>query len=140
MMRNSAISRVASMIRRSAPIVAGVLTAMAIALPATVGVDDELGAVCGTGGTNRERVRLQVEDVKTIWRILPAMGRAPELEEGGPADIIVFDGEFDPSRLAAAGNPDGSVPDKLTSVVCVRLADGTPFVYHGVDLSGAEFR
>lgn len=86
---------------------------------------------CGLGGDVAASV--DVAEARHIWSILPAMGRAPELEmDSSPATVVVYS---KPVQAAVVGNR-GAAVQELNNAVCVISSSGDIDVYHNVSRAG----
>lgn len=83
-------------------------------------------------GPNGVIAAFDLQRARDIWTYLPAMARAPELENDEPTSVIVYDGEVETLLLGRAGLRRGA----LTDVVCVLLSNGDRIVYEGVSRTG----
>jgi hypothetical protein len=119
---------------RLAAIVAAVATAAAIFVPAVVGIGKSDAALACGGQSNDIETEFNIARPGDIWRIFPAMLRAPELEaDTEPAHVVVFRGAV---NLDAMVRAPGAVP-VVTDAVCVVQGDGTVNLYDSVSKAGA---
>ncbi len=100
------------------------------------GLSDEARSCGAEGNTILEE--FEVDAAKDLWKHLPKMLRAPELEtDSRPAHVIVFGGDFDTKGLDLAA--PGGKPASFQGVLCVIQADGTVNVYTDVALAGSRW-
>lgn len=119
-----------------APVAAGVVLGLAVLAPVATAtrMSDEVRQ-CG-GESNTIEADIQLDAARDVWKILPALGKSPELEvDDRPARLIVFSGEFDSSAIGFATK----VPARLSQVICVVQADGTVNLYVNVARNGSPF-
>jgi hypothetical protein len=90
---------------------------------------DERFAACGG---DAEALAAFPLDASEYLEHIPAMGRAPELEAGGPAFAVVFGPDFVPAT-SGPGQPQPAAPG--TRYVCVHAGD-VANVYGPIDISG----
>lgn len=133
-MRSQAISG-SRTFRRASAIVLASLTAAVIFVPSAIGVGKSQAAIACGGQNNDVQAEFDLSRPSDIWRVFPAMLRAPELEDDpAPAHVVVFGGDFLLDGLLAA---PGKVP-VVTDAVCVVQADGTVNLYDSVSKAGAK--
>lgn len=127
MNRNIALLLLAS---AGAGLLAGSTAAMGFGLSADPAVNR-----CGLHGA--VAASLDVAEARHIWTILPAMGRAPELEmDSSPASVVVY---AEPVQAAVLGNR-GAAVQELNNAVCVISSSGVVDIYHNVSRAGFESR
>ncbi len=114
----------------AAGLLAGGTAAVGFGLSADPAVNE-----CGLQGAVTASVDLA--EAHHIWTILPAMGRAPELEmDSSPASVVVYAG---PVRAAVLGNR-GAAVQELDNAVCVVSSSGEVGIYYNVSRAGFEPR
>jgi hypothetical protein len=82
---------------------------------------------------NRVRASFELASPADIWKVLPAMGKAPELlEDEGPAFVVIFDGDY------RAGWVGGATLNEQTvqNAVCVVTSSGSTNIYYDVSQQG----
>jgi hypothetical protein len=85
---------------------------------------------CGVDGV--VDVVFDVVDSSEVWQYLPAMKRAPELEEfSGRASVVVYAGTVQ----GLVHGRVGVSPKEFSGVVCV-LLDDRPIIYTNVSRAG----
>jgi len=90
-------------------------------------------------GADRNAVvaEFSIDAARDLWDYLPAMLRAPELEQDDrSAHVVIFAGEFDPSDVPMV--PTGQA-SQLNEVVCVIQADGTLNLYSSVSRANSKW-
>lgn len=116
-----------------AAIGAGATLAIGIAVVAGVTPDARLSQ-CGSDlGGNRVAASFEIPAARDIWKYLPAMGRAPELEEDDkPAFVVIFEGGYQAAWV------DGQTlrEQTVTDVICVVTERGSTNVYYDVSRQG----
>lgn len=116
-----------------AAIGAGATLAIGIAVVAGVTPDARLSQ-CGSDlGGNRVAASFEIPAARDIWKYLPAMGRAPELEEDDkPAFVVIFEGGYQAAWV------DGQTlrEQTVTDVICVVTESGSTNVYYDVSRQG----
>jgi hypothetical protein len=121
-------------IRFSAMVLAA-LTAAAVFVPAVIGIDKSDAALACGGRANTIQAEFNIARPSAIWRVFPAMLRAPELEEDSqPAHVVVFAGEV---NLEGMIRVPGPIP-KVKDAVCIIMSDGTVNFYDSVSKAGAK--
>jgi len=115
-------------------IITGV-AALLVAITVSAGaVADERLSRCGADLIgNRVSTAFAIDSAADIWNYLPAMGRAPELEEdSNPAFVVIFDGDY----RAAWLDRNVLAERTVTGVVCVLTSDGSVNIYYDVSRDG----
>lgn len=127
---------VAAMKRRTlipAAIGAGAMLAVGIAVAAGVTPDARLSQCGSELGGNRVAASFEIPAARDIWKYLPAMGKAPELEEDAkPAFVVIFEGDY---RAAWVDGPTLR-EQTVTDVICVVTESGSTNVYYDVSREG----
>ena len=92
---------------------------------------DPVVAGCGLG--NEIAGSYQLAQARHIWQFLPAMGRAPELEQDtSPASFVVYSGNVETLVSGRAGTQR----EQLHNAVCVLQSNGERIVYVNISRSG----
>lgn len=126
---------VMQVVARVLAIVLACLTAGAIFVPIVSGTSKSEASIACGGQTNQIAAEFDMTHASDIWKVFPAMLRAPELEDDkSPAHVIVFGGEYQLAGMIAAA---GEVPT-VEDAVCVVQADGTVNLYDSVSKVGAS--
>jgi hypothetical protein len=90
-------------------------------------------ARCG-GGTSVAAV-FDIARAADVWKYLPAMMQAPELEdESGPASVVVYRGAWQGLLVGRTGLQAG----KVQGAVCVLTQSGEVNVYSDVNMAGFQ--
>ena len=88
---------------------------------------------CG-GDRNQVQDDFMIDRPSDIWKVFPAMLKAPELEDDpNPAEVVVFSGNVNLSGMVAAGNDQVPMVDEA---VCIVQSDGTVNMYDNVSRAG----
>jgi hypothetical protein len=120
---------------RVAAVVTAVATAAAIFVPGVVGIAKSDAALACGGQGNDIETEFDIARPSDIWRVFPAMLRAPALEDDTePAHVVVFRGDV---NLDAMVRAPGNVP-LVSDAVCVVQSDGTVNLYDSVSKAGAK--
>lgn len=120
---------------RGSAIALACLTATLIFVPMVTGAGMSAAAISCGGTKNTVEREFDVARPSDIWKVFPAMLRAPELEaDTSPAHVVVFSGDFD---LSGGVGAPGTKP-LVQFAVCVVLTDGTPTLYDGVSRAGSN--
>ena len=128
-----------SLLGRLAPIVLGVAVGLLVLAPFAAAAQRSAQLRACGGESNTVLAEFDLAHARDIWQRLPAMLRAPELEQDErPAHVIVFGGSFETTDLGATGY-GGPKPQTLSDVVCVIQADGTLNIYYGVSREGTPW-
>ncbi len=121
-------------IRLSATLLAA-LTATAVFVPVAIGIDKTDTALACGGRANKIEAEFNIARPSHIWRVFPAMLRAPELEgDTQPAHVVVFKGEV---NLEGMIRVPGPIP-KVKDAICIISSDGTVDFYDNVSRAGAK--
>lgn len=116
-----------------AAIGAGAMLALWIAVAAGVTPDARLSQ-CGSDlGGNRVAASFEIPAARDIWKYLPAMGKAPELEEDDrPAFVVIFEGDYQAAWVDGPTLREQTVRD----VICVVAESGSINIYYDVSRQG----
>lgn len=116
-----------------AAIGAGAMLAIGIAVVAGVTPDARLSQCGSELGGNRVAAWFEIPAARDIWKYLPAMGRAPELEEDDkPAFVVIFEGDYQAAWVDGPTLREQTVSD----VICVLTDSGSTNVYYDVSRQG----
>lgn len=118
---------------RAISIAAGSLLVVGAMAVVTGAVDERLSRCGADLGGNHVAAAFEIDAARDIWDYLPAMGRAPELEEDGdPAYVVIFDGDY----RAAWVDRTTLAEQTVSGVVCVLTRSGSVNVYYDVSRDG----
>lgn len=121
---------------RISAIAAASLTAAIIFVPMVTGAGKSAASISCGGEKNAVEAEFVIDRPSDIWKVFPAMLRAPELEEDTePARVVVFKDGYDLNSMMSA---PGKIPP-VNGVVCVVQADGTVNLYDSVSAAGAKY-
>lgn len=116
-----------------AAIGAGTMLAVGIAAAAGVTPDARLSQCGSELGGNRVATSFEIPAARDIWKYLPAMGKAPELEEDDrSAFVVLFEGDY---RAAWVDGPTLR-EQTVSDVVCVVTESGSTNIYYDVSRQG----
>jgi hypothetical protein len=116
-----------------AAIGAGTMLAIGIAVAAGVTPDARLSQCGSELGGNQVATSFEIPAARDIWKYLPAMGKAPELEEDDrPAFVVIFEGEYHAAWVNGPTLREQTVSD----VICVVTESGSINIYYDVSRQG----
>ncbi len=131
-------TRTVSGLVHTAAIAAACLVAVLVFASEILGGGISAQAVACGGTRNAVEAEVDLERGSDIWRVFPAMLRAPELEqETGPVHVVVFKGKVDISKMLV-GRPSNVPP--VADAICVTTGSGEVFFYDSVSRAGSPYQ
>ena len=116
-----------------AAIGAGTMLAIGIAVAAGVTPDARLSQCGSELGGNQVATSFEIPAARDIWKYLPAMGKAPELEEDDrPAFVVIFEGGYQAAWVDGPTLREQTVSD----VICVVTESGSINIDYDVSRQG----